>query len=185
MLAAYRVWGLDAIARFNGMFAFALWDPARNRLVLARDRMGVKPLYIRRTGRSIVFASEIGALLVGRPADPADAWRPEPHLGAVHDFLARGKVDHSMATFVDGVTALQPGHGLVVEAGRRADDPVLGGSPQLADDARATVRGPDLHGTTRSSRSSARRSTPRSDCDCGPMSRSAPACRAGSIPRPS
>ena len=131
------------IARFNGMFAFALWDAARNRLVLARDRMGVKPLYIRRTGRSIVFASEIGALLVGRPADPADTWRPEPHRGAVHDFLARGKVDHSMTTFVDEVTALQPGHCLVVEGGVERTIRYWG-PPQLADDARATVSGADL-----------------------------------------
>ena len=143
ILAAYRVWGLDAIARFNGMFAFAIWDPDRRRLVLARDRVGVKPLYVRRTSRSIAFASEVRALVAGRPVDPGDDWCPEPHLGAVHDFLSGGRLDHSTMTFVAGVTALPPAHILVVEDGVERLVRYWG-PPALADDARATVRGADL-----------------------------------------
>jgi asparagine synthase (glutamine-hydrolysing) len=124
ILAAYRVWGIDAIARFNGMFAFALWDADRQLLIIARDRMGVKPVYVRRTARSLAFASEVAALIAGRPIDSADSWVPEPHLGAVNDFLARGKTDHSHQTFVEGVTALAPGHLVIVEGGSDIGMPV-------------------------------------------------------------
>jgi asparagine synthase (glutamine-hydrolysing) len=142
ILAAYRVWGVDAVARFNGMFAFALWDAERRRVLLARDRMGVKPLYLRRTARSLAFASEPWALLQGRPVEPGDLWSPEPHLGAVHDFLSRGWTDHSAATFLEGVIALPAAHLLIVEAGTERLVRYWG-PPQLADDDRPATRGTD------------------------------------------
>ena len=143
MLAAYRVWGPDAVARFNGMFAFALWDGERRRLLIARDRMGVKPMYLRRSPRSLAFASEPTAFIAGGPLDADDGWLPRPHLGAVHDFLARGWTDHSDATFLDGVTSLPSAHHLLVDAaGERLAR--YWGRPVLSDDARPTVRGTDL-----------------------------------------
>ena len=135
ILAAYARWGPDAVARFNGMFAFALWDAERQRLLLARDRMGVKPLYLRRTRRSLGFASEPGAFIAASALDPDDGWVPEPNLGVVHDFLARGWTDHSLETFIDGVTALPPAHALVVEAGRERLFRYWE-APELADDDR-------------------------------------------------
>ena len=142
ILAAYGVWGPDAVSRFNGMFAFALWDGERRRLLLARDRMGVKPLYLRRTPRSIAFASEPTAFIAGAALDPGDAWLPKPHLGVVHDFLTRGLTDHSTATFLEGVTSLPPAHLLVMaDEGERVVR--YWGPPPLADDDRTVVRASD------------------------------------------
>ncbi|MGE5478450.1 MAG: asparagine synthase (glutamine-hydrolyzing) [Bacteroidales bacterium] len=91
LLAAYLHWGADCVQRLRGMFAFALWDAARERLFLARDRFGKKPLYLWQDGDgALVFGSEIKALLA-HPRVPAEldrasvaeylAWRyvPGPH----------------------------------------------------------------------------------------------------------
>jgi asparagine synthase (glutamine-hydrolysing) len=64
VLNAYAEWGMDAVKRFNGMFAFAVWDRARRELVLVRDRYGIKPLYYVQCGGAFLFASEVKALLV-------------------------------------------------------------------------------------------------------------------------
>ncbi|WP_430397223.1 asparagine synthase (glutamine-hydrolyzing) [Ferrovibrio sp.] len=63
LLQAWAVWGPAALNRFNGMFAFALWDAKERRLYLARDRYGIKPLYYRRSGKVLLFGSEAKALL--------------------------------------------------------------------------------------------------------------------------
>ncbi len=63
MLYALVQWGRKALPRFNGMFAFAFWDRSEQRLLLARDRYGVKPLYTARLGRTLLFASEIKGIL--------------------------------------------------------------------------------------------------------------------------
>jgi asparagine synthase (glutamine-hydrolysing) len=60
---AYEEWGDGCVHRFRGMFAFALWDAPQRRLLLARDRLGVKPLYWARAGDTLVFASEIKGIL--------------------------------------------------------------------------------------------------------------------------
>ena len=60
---AYRAWGIDGIGRLRGMFAFALWDQQRKRLLLVRDRLGKKPLYFRATPQALLFGSEIKAIL--------------------------------------------------------------------------------------------------------------------------
>ena len=65
VLHAYEQWGTDCLGKFNGMFAFALYDQAAERLLLVRDRFGVKPLYYAWDGGTLVFASEIKALLAG------------------------------------------------------------------------------------------------------------------------
>jgi len=67
VLKSYKHWGPDVVSRFNGIFAFALWDRERRELFLARDRYGIKPLYYTNIGSTFLFASEIKALL----ANPA------------------------------------------------------------------------------------------------------------------
>ena len=63
LLAAYQEWGDDCLTRLNGMFAFVMFDRRERRLILARDRYGIKPLYYAQTGRSLLFASEVKAFL--------------------------------------------------------------------------------------------------------------------------
>ncbi len=63
LLQAWAEWGAAALGRLNGMFAFALWDAKEQRLYLARDRYGVKPLYYRQSGATLLFGSEVKALL--------------------------------------------------------------------------------------------------------------------------
>src|SRR5687767_11064059 len=67
VLHAYEEWGVECLHRFQGMFAFGLWDAPKRRLWLARDRLGVKPLFYRRDHRRLHFGSEIKAIL----ADPS------------------------------------------------------------------------------------------------------------------
>ncbi|RXE55708.1 asparagine synthase [Methanoculleus taiwanensis] len=108
ILHAYEEWGRDCLRRFNGMWAFALWDAGREELFCARDRLGVKPFYYTITGGSFLFASEIKALL----AHP-DTGR-EPNVPALMAFLAWGVADHTAETLFSGIMQLPPAHALVV-----------------------------------------------------------------------
>ena len=78
LLRAYQQWGIGAVTRLRGQFAFAIWDGARERLVLARDRFGEKPLFLREAAGGLFFASEIKALarapLAAPQIDPAAIW---------------------------------------------------------------------------------------------------------------
>ena len=111
ILAAYRAWGEDCLQRFNGMFAFAIWDADQQRLFCARDRMGVKPFYYQYDGEKFAFASEARALVL------TQGWRIQPHLAAVRDLLALDWVDHETQTFFDGLRQLPAGHFLSVGEG--------------------------------------------------------------------
>src|SRR5213594_1522924 len=71
ILHLYEEEGEGCVERLQGMFAFAVWDRARRRLLLARDRLGIKPLYFALTDRELVFASEIKAILAGGAVAPA------------------------------------------------------------------------------------------------------------------
>ena len=108
IVAAYRQWGEGCLSRFNGMFAFALWDAGKQRLFCARDRFGVKPFYYQYDGHGFAFASEARALVL------TQAWRIQPHLPAVRDLLALDWVDHESHTFFEGLRQLPAGHWLAV-----------------------------------------------------------------------
>src|SRR6266540_3364042 len=106
----YEEHGERFVERLRGMFALALWDEARGRLVLARDRFGIKPLYLAEVPAGLAFASEIAPLLaLGAPA--------RPDLQAIADFLSLGYVP-AEATGLEDVRALAPGTVLSWEAGR-------------------------------------------------------------------
>jgi asparagine synthase (glutamine-hydrolysing) len=111
ILAAWRRWGEACFARFNGMFALALWDERARKLVLARDRLGKKPLFYRAQPERIAFASELPALR----CDPATPSAIDP--AALRQFVTLGYVlgSHSI---VAGVTKLPPAHYMVFESGR-------------------------------------------------------------------
>jgi asparagine synthase (glutamine-hydrolysing) len=101
LLAAYREWGDACVERFNGMWAFAIWDAGRRTLFCSRDRFGVKPFYYRLDGGRLAFASE-----------PWVLGSRTPNLRAVHDYVAQGYLDHGEETFFAGVRALQPASSL-------------------------------------------------------------------------
>ncbi len=106
---AYEAWGANAFARFNGMFAFALWDAPRRRLVLARDPLGVKPLYCGNGVRGLWFASEVKAAMA------AGLYEPALHLGVLEQYLTYRFVP-SPETLFRGVTRLPPGHWVAADA---------------------------------------------------------------------
>ncbi len=68
---AYEEWGPDCVSRFNGMWAFAIWDSRSKTLFCSRDRIGIKPFYYHWDGRRFVFASEIKAILASSAVAPA------------------------------------------------------------------------------------------------------------------
>ncbi|MDE3070538.1 MAG: asparagine synthase (glutamine-hydrolyzing), partial [Acidobacteriota bacterium] len=102
LLAMYARYGEEMLARLNGMFAFAIWDAQDARLFLARDRLGVKPLYYAEHAGTFVFASEAKALL------PAIG-RPRMNMAALPEYLAFLWVPEP-ATLFEGVMKLPPGH---------------------------------------------------------------------------
>ncbi len=118
ILYAWRQWGVDCLKRLNGMFAFAIFDQRSKQLFLARDRLGVKPLfYAPVSDGSILFGSELKALL----ANPL--LRREPEMRAVDDYLAFGYVpDHR--SLLKGVKKLPAGHYLLLEQGKPEPAPI-------------------------------------------------------------
>ena len=107
---AYEEWGDDCVHRLRGMFAFAVWDAVRRRLLLVRDRLGIKPLYWARTPDHLVFGSEIKALLAGDlvPARANETVLPE--------VLSTRYISDDQTMF-EGIRKLLPGHLLVFEKG--------------------------------------------------------------------
>lgn len=116
ILHAYAHWGLEGLKRLEGIFAFGLWDPAQQRLVLMRDRFGVKPLFYRAGGGRLVFGSEIKALFAaGGAGNDIDEQ-------SFSEYLWYGNAYGDRTIYRD-VRSLLPGHWLVVEDGRQSIAP--------------------------------------------------------------
>jgi asparagine synthase (glutamine-hydrolysing) len=107
---AWEEWGEHAVSRFNGQWAFALWDRRAKRLVLSRDRLGVRPIYVARTEGRLVFASEVKGLL----ADPGVPRALDP-LGLDQVFTFWTTV--APRTPFEGIEEVPPGHTLSVDLG--------------------------------------------------------------------
>lgn len=108
---AYEQWGPACVERFHGMFAFALWDRNRRRLFVARDHVGIKPLYWTCANGGFAFASEIKALL----AFPGVARAADPEAVVQHLTL---RYAASPRTMFAGIEKLPPGHRMIIEGGR-------------------------------------------------------------------
>jgi asparagine synthase (glutamine-hydrolysing) len=111
VLKAFLQWDTDSFAKLHGMFAVALWTESTRRLVLARDRMGIKPLYLARRGTDLHFGSELKAILahpdIERNIDP----------DALSYFLSLNYIPHPH-TLIEGVRKLEPGAWLEWQNGR-------------------------------------------------------------------
>ena len=104
LLSAFEAWGVkDTLTRLNGMFAFAVWDSEDKKLFLARDRMGIKPLYYTECNGKIMFSSEL------KPIAVYESKVPEISCVALTEYLRLGYVPAPLSIF-DGVFKLQPGH---------------------------------------------------------------------------
>lgn len=109
ILAAYRRWGVAMLERFDGMFAFALWDAAKQLLVCARDPLGIKPFYYAIADGLFVFASETNAVLAGLGR------RGTVDRERVADFLVLGITDHDEGTCYADVKQLRGGDALLLD----------------------------------------------------------------------
>lgn len=113
---AYNEWGLDGLARLEGIFALALWDASRRRLVLMRDRLGIKPLFYSWENKRLAFGSEIKAVLAGGNPDRSIDDQ------ALAEYLWYGNAFEDRTIF-RSVRTLQPGHRLILEDGKVTNEP--------------------------------------------------------------
>jgi asparagine synthase (glutamine-hydrolysing) len=134
ILAGWRQWGPDCLSRLNGMFTIALYDAGDDSLFLARDRLGVKPLFTAElSDGALIFASELKGLL----AHPLMRRLPDAH--AVEDYLAFGYVPDD-ASIIAGVKKLAAGHYLLIRRGRPIPAQVRWWDVDFSNPVRTSVR---------------------------------------------
>jgi asparagine synthase (glutamine-hydrolysing) len=112
LIHGYESWGLEELLRrLNGMFAFAIWDARNRRMAIARDRLGEKPLYYFWDQKTLIFASELKAVIA------SGLTKPELSPAATVAYLTLGSVPAPLS-MIKGVNALPPGHMITFEAGK-------------------------------------------------------------------
>ena len=116
ILKAYAAWGIECVDRFHGMFAFAIWERDSGRLVLARDRLGIKPLYYTELANGLRFASTLPALLA------TDAIDTDIDPVALHHYMSFHAVVPAPHTILKGVRKLPPATIRVIDADGRSRD---------------------------------------------------------------
>ena len=108
LLRSYEVWGIDCLKKIRGMFAFAIWDGTNNKLILARDRIGIKPLYYFSKNNILIFSSELRAIL----ASKID--KPSINPTGLFQYLSYGRVG-SFESILDSIMELPAGHFFVAD----------------------------------------------------------------------
>lgn len=109
LLAAYMEWGEDCLQRFNGMWAFVIYDKFKKKIFAARDRYGIKPFYYLQTDNYFAFASEIPPLLSLLERKPA------PDQQSIFEYLVFNRSDQTERTFFDKIRKLQHGHSYCIQ----------------------------------------------------------------------
>lgn len=112
LLAAYEIWGDECVQRFNGMWAFVIFDFKRRRVFCSRDRFGVKPFLYAQTGNNLYIGSEAKAILI------ADDRFRKPNYKALSLLLRASIGGQNLETCFEGISRLPPAHNLVVENGQ-------------------------------------------------------------------
>ncbi|MFC2135023.1 asparagine synthase (glutamine-hydrolyzing) [Bacteroidota bacterium] len=114
ILKAYHKWGEKCVEKFNGMWAFAIWDSKNRKLFCSRDRFGIKPFYYHYDFQNqFIFASEIKAIL--------QVIKSEPDNQTLFDSFACGYSDHNERTFYENIKQLKGGHNLILQNGNLAN----------------------------------------------------------------
>tara|TARA_B100000900_G_scaffold414939_1_gene443138 strand:- start:1574 stop:3433 length:1860 start_codon:yes stop_codon:yes gene_type:complete len=103
LLELYEFYGLNFIEKINGIFSFAIYDVEKKKLIIFRDRLGVKPLYFYKDNNKFIFASEIKSLI-------NNLVEKKINYSAIQNFLIHGLIDHSNETFFKNIYKLKPGH---------------------------------------------------------------------------
>ena len=111
ILKAYQEYGKDCLAKFNGMFAFAIWDSSKNELFLARDRIGIKPLFYYYSSGRFIFSSSL------RPIFLADKVKKKIDFHILNNYLAFG-YSNSNDTIFEGIKRLPPGYYVLFKNGK-------------------------------------------------------------------
>jgi len=137
LLVAYKEWGEECLHKFNGMWAFVIYDRIEKEIFCARDRFGVKPFYYYYNADQFIFSSEIQPIL------KVISKKPQPNNQSIYDFLVFNRTDQNEATFFEGIKKLQHGHLITLDL----SSPPLGGteggvSPQKWYDLHSNIKQP-------------------------------------------
>lgn len=131
ILKAWHAWGTDCVNRFHGMFAFVIHERDTNRVVMARDRFGIKPLYLARVGQAVRFASSLPALVQGGEIDTSI------DRDALHHYMSFHAVVPPPRTIINGVKKLPPATIRVIDADGGETDTRYWNPPHTRDPAMA------------------------------------------------
>ncbi len=109
VLKSYIEWGAACLDRFNGMWAFCIYDVQKKKLFCSRDRFGIKPFYFYKDNKQFIFASEIQSILKLLPE------KPKPEDQKIFDYLVFNRTDHTENTFFGNIYKLKHGHNLCID----------------------------------------------------------------------